>query len=224
MSLANDPHFQQFLHSHRHVATPLGTVFIVSFTEAFPPGARPLTQQEGQQVLPQLKSILQEWSIVGFDKGAITGSGYGFEFKPSFGPECGEGFVVDESINATPEEGNLYKWSAFIEGPEGTAWEGGLFELQMDFTLEYPAKAPNVKFLSKVFHPNVYADGRICLDILQNQWSPIYDVWAVLTSLRSLLSDPNPSSPANSEAAQLYSSNRVEYDRRVREIVEKSLE
>lgn len=46
----------------------------------------------------------------------------------------------------------------------------------------------------------VYADGGICLDILQNQWSPIYDVSAILTSIQSLLSDPNPNSPANSEA------------------------
>lgn len=56
-----------------------------------------------------------------------------------------------------------------------------------------------------MFHPNIYNDGRICLDsttinnlVLQNQWSPIYDVWAILTSIRSLLADPNPNSPANS--------------------------
>jgi ubiquitin-conjugating enzyme E2 A len=65
-----------------------------------------------------------------------------------------------------------------------------------------------------MFHPNIYKDGRICLDsiffyiiffiVLQNQWSPVYDVWAILTSLRSLLSDPNPLSPANTIAAQLY--------------------
>ena len=32
--------------------------------------------------------------------------------------------------------------------------------------------------------PSVYADGGICLDILQNQWSPIYDVSAILTSIQ----------------------------------------
>ena len=56
--------------------------------------------------------------------------------------------------------------------------------------------------------PAVYADGGICLDILQNQWSPIYDVSAILTSIQSLLCDPNPNSPANSEAARLYNDNR----------------
>lgn len=60
--------------------------------------------------------------------------------------------------------------------------------------------------------------------VLQNQWSPVYDVWAVLTSIRSLLSDPNPLSPANSVAAQMYNENRSEYERRVREIVDKSID
>ena len=43
-----------------------------------------------------------------------------------------------------------------------------------------------MRFLSKIFHPNVYNDGKICLDILQNQWSPIYDIAAILTSSKSL--------------------------------------
>jgi ubiquitin-conjugating enzyme E2 A len=70
--------------------------------------------------------------------------------------------------------------------------------------------------------PAVYADGGICLDILQNQWSPIYDVSAILTSIQSLLSDPNPNSPANSEAARLYNEDRKEYNRRVKAVVEAS--
>ena len=78
----------------------------------------------------------------------------------------------------------------------------------MEFTEEYPNKPPSVKFLSKIFHPNVYATGKICLDILQNQWSPIYDIAAILTSIQSLLSDPNPTSPANAEASQLFEKDR----------------
>ncbi len=68
----------------------------------------------------------------------------------------------------------------------------------------------------------VYNDGKICLDILQNNWSPIYDVVAILSSLQSLLCDPNPKSPANSEAARLYEENMEEYNKRVREVVEAS--
>ena len=47
---------------------------------------------------------------------------------------------------------------------------------------EYPNKPPVVRFTSKMFHPNVYADGSICLDILQNRWSPTYDVSSILVS------------------------------------------
>jgi len=94
--------------------------------------------------------------------------------------------------------------------------------LMLEFTEDYPNKAPTVKFLTKMFHPNIYNDGQICLDILQNQWSPIYDISAILTSIQSLLCDPNPASPANSEASRLYSENRREYNRRVRDIVEQS--
>lgn len=43
----------------------------------------------------------------------------------------------------------------------------------------------------------------------------MYDVAAVLTSIQSLLSDPNPDSPANPQAAKMFVNNRVEYDRLV---------
>ena len=91
-----------------------------------------------------------------------------------------------------------------------------------EFSEEYPNKPPVVRFLSKMFHPNVYADGGICLDILQNRWSPTYDVSAILTSIQSLLDEPNPNSPANSVAAQLYQENRREYEKRVAAVVEQS--
>ena len=85
-------------------------------------------------------------------------------------------------------------WQAIIFGPDDTPWEGGTFKLVLEFTEDYPNKAPQVRFLTKMFHPNIYNDGQICLDILQNQWSPIYDISAILTSIQSLLFDPNPAS------------------------------
>ncbi|KAG2483331.1 hypothetical protein HYH03_017779 [Edaphochlamys debaryana] len=75
-----------------------------------------------------------------------------------------------------------------------------------------------------MFHPNVYQDGSLCMDVLQDQWSPCHNVSTLLTSIQSLLTDPNCSSPANPEAAQLYINDRAAYKRRVRRIAQKSLE
>mmetsp|Transcript_18274 Transcript_18274/g.49168 ORF Transcript_18274/g.49168 Transcript_18274/m.49168 type:complete len:156 (-) Transcript_18274:787-1254(-) len=127
-----------------------------------------------------------------------------------------------QGVSGAPKDNDIMKWNAVIFGPDDTPWEDGTFRLQLEFTEDYPNKAPTVKFVTKLFHPNVYADGSICLDILQNQWSPIYDISAILTSIQSLLCDPNPNSPANSEAARLYQENRREYERKVKEIVEQS--
>lgn len=75
-----------------------------------------------------------------------------------------------------------------------------------------------------MFHPNVYSDGNLCLDIIQDNWSPIYTVSSILTSIQSLLTDPNAASPANPEAAKMYVENPKEYRKRVRRVAVRSLE
>ena len=125
-------------------------------------------------------------------------------------------------IFASPLSDNIMLWEAVIFGPEDSPWEGGSFKLIIEFTEEYPTKPPSIKFITNMYHPNIYVDGKICLDILTNQWSPIYDVHAVLTSIQSLLSDPNPDSPANAEAARLYTENVQEYYKKVKDCVENS--
>ncbi|KAK4532015.1 hypothetical protein CCYA_CCYA10G2872 [Cyanidiococcus yangmingshanensis] len=126
-------------------------------------------------------------------------------------------------VSAAPSETDVLKWTGVIFGPEDSVFEGGVFKLTLTFSEEYPNKPPLVKFITKVFHPNFYyGDGGVCLDLLQNSWSPIYDVAAVLTSIQSLLCDPNPNSPANAEAARLYLENRREYNKRVQQCVEES--
>ena len=131
----------------------------------------------------------------------------------------------DESVIAGPvNEDDLFHWRATITGPEDTAWDGAILHLSLDFSDEYPQVPPNVKFITKgVFHPNVYTDGNICLDILKTQWSPSYDVCALLVSIQSLLADPNPASAANTEAAELHTNNRILYEQRVRAVAERSL-
>lgn len=127
-----------------------------------------------------------------------------------------------QGVSGAPTADNVLVWNAVIFGPEDTPFEDGVFKLVLTFDESYPTKPPHVKFVVKMFHPNVYANGDLCLDILQNRWSPTYDVAAILTSIQSLLHDPNPNSPANAEAAQMFTESRKEYNVRVRQTVEES--
>ena len=129
--------------------------------------------------------------------------------------------INDENIpNITilPPE-NILIWYAKIYGPKDSPFENGVFDIKLSFDNDYPVKPPSVKFLSKMFHPNIYRDGFICIDILQTEWSPAQNVRTILLSILSLLTDPNPSSPANSDASKLFMNNYTEYCQRVKSYI-----
>ena len=63
-------------------------------------------------------------------------------------------------------EDNILNWDVLLYGPQDTIWEGAIFRLSLEFTEDYPNKPPTVKFRTNIFHPNIYNDGSICLDIL----------------------------------------------------------
>lgn len=130
-----------------------------------------------------------------------------------------------EGCSAAPvSEQNIFVWNASIIGPDESAWEGGIYGLRLTFPERYPSEPPRVQFTCAMFHPNVYQDGTLCLDIIQKQWSPIYTTSTILTSIQSLLTDPNPQSPANPDAAKLFSEDPKAYRRKIRAIAAMSLE
>ena len=95
-----------------------------------------------------------------------------------------------------------------IMGPSDSPYQGGVFFLDIQFPPDYPFKPPKCQFKTKVYHPNINANGGICLDILKNQWSPALTTTKVLLYISSLLSDPNPDDPLVGEIAALFKSNK----------------
>ncbi|XP_053202971.1 ubiquitin-conjugating enzyme E2 C-like [Panonychus citri] len=107
----------------------------------------------------------------------------------------------DKGISAFPQEDNLFKWVATIEGPKDTVYENLKFKLNLRFTNEYPYVPPVIRFISHCYHPNIDSSGAICLDILKDKWTASYDIRSVLLSIQSLLNEPNLDDPLDIDAA-----------------------
>jgi ubiquitin-protein ligase len=132
-------------------------------------------------------------------------------------------------INVEIEQNNIHRWKITMIGPSGTPYEGGIFPCTMVFPQNYPASPPSFAFDMPNFpHPNVFADGKVCISILHDandsnydheppseRWKPILGVEAILLSVMSLLTEPNTNSPANVEMSKLYKENTREYHKRI---------
>uniref|UniRef100_A0AAQ5X6S1 UBC core domain-containing protein n=1 Tax=Amphiprion ocellaris TaxID=80972 RepID=A0AAQ5X6S1_AMPOC len=113
-------------------------------------------------------------------------------------------------IKAEPDEGNARYFHVVIAGPQDSPFEGGTFKLELFLPEEYPMAAPKVRFMTKIYHPNVDKLGRICLDILKDKWSPALQIRTVLLSIQALLSAPNPDDPLANDVAEKWKSSEAE--------------
>ncbi|KAJ1639592.1 ubiquitin-conjugating enzyme E2 [Pavlovales sp. CCMP2436] len=112
----------------------------------------------------------------------------------------------DSEISLSLEnENSLLRWRGLLQGPPGTPYEGGRFELKIVCTSTYPLTPPKVHFVTKVFHPNVlFKTGEICLDILkEDAWTPAWTLQSVCRAVTALLSSPEADSPLNCDAGNL---------------------
>ncbi|KAK9056933.1 hypothetical protein SSX86_024298 [Deinandra increscens subsp. villosa] len=119
-------------------------------------------------------------------------------------------FIAPPGISASPSEDNMRYFNVMILGPTQSPYEGGVFKLELFLPEEYPMSAPKVRFLTKIYHPNIDKLGRICLDILKDKWSPALQIRTVLLSIQALLSAPNPDDPLSENIAKHWKSNEAE--------------
>eukprot|EP00842_Homolaphlyctis_polyrhiza_P006681 jgi/Hompol1/7013/HPOL_002826-RA len=123
------------------------------------------------------------------------------------------------------DESNFFEWEALITGPDDTPYEGGVFSATISFPKDYPLSPPVMKFTCPMFHPNIYADGTVCISILHapgddpmqyehasERWSPVQSVEKILLSVVSMLA-----------ASKMWREDRKRFNEIVRQTVKQTL-
>ncbi|KRH92330.1 ubiquitin-protein ligase [Pseudoloma neurophilia] len=111
---------------------------------------------------------------------------------------------------------NLKVWEAGFPGPNIPLYKNSYYLIKIKFNNEYPFKPPKVTFKNKVYHPNVYSNGDICLSLFNSDWKASLNISDILNGLQQLLATPNPNSPANTSAANAFKKG-ITYEKFVRE-------
>ncbi|KAL6928937.1 Ubiquitin-conjugating enzyme E2 7 [Hanseniaspora valbyensis] len=132
---------------------------------------------------------------------------------------------------------NIFEWTCFIEGPEDTVYENGVYVATLKFPKDYPLSPPEMRFVpGTILHPNVYKDGLVCISILhqpgedpnqyesaEERWSPVQSIEKILLSVMSMLNEPNVESGANIDACKLYTDYPKEYEQVIKQGIRRSL-
>ncbi|XP_020800049.1 ubiquitin-conjugating enzyme E2 S-like [Drosophila serrata] len=125
-----------------------------------------------------------------------------------------------EGIKVLINERDVLDIQALIEGPIGTPYAAGIFRVKLILKNDFPITPPKANFLTKIFHPNVSANGEICVNTLKKDWRPDLGLKHILITIKCLLIAPNPESALNAEAGQMLLEEYENYFQRARLMTE----
>ncbi|EQK97428.1 hypothetical protein G6O67_006287 [Ophiocordyceps sinensis] len=124
-----------------------------------------------------------------------------------------------------PASQSLYTWNVVLTPPDASSpYHPGRFAILLTLPTDYPFKPPAVRFLTRIYHPNVTNDslGNVCLAILKpDQWKPSTKIVAVLEALAALLQDPQPDDPLEDRIADEFRKDPAAWEKNVRYHVER---
>lgn len=114
-----------------------------------------------------------------------------------------------------PDPDDILNFVLEIKPDEGM-YQGGCYTFTFAMSASYPHEPPKVRCQQKIYHPNIDLEGKVCLNILREDWKPVLNLNAVIVGLQFLFLEPNASDPLNKEAAEDLRQNREQFKRNVR--------
>ncbi len=124
-------------------------------------------------------------------------------------------------FNAGPVDAlvDFMAWSGTIEGPAGTCYEGGLFELGIAVSTQYPFQFPRLRFVTRIYHPNVSEDDVISSHVLKDVWSPAMRIERLMRLLVEMLAEPDFVRNLNPDIFDVFYTDPVQFEATAREWV-----
>ncbi|QPG74347.1 hypothetical protein FOA43_001674 [Brettanomyces nanus] len=118
---------------------------------------------------------------------------------------------------------NMQEFFVNFMGPKDSPYEGGMWKIHVELPDQYPYKSPSIGFQNKIFHPNIdEASGSVCLDVINQTWSPMFDMFNIFEEfIPQLLNYPNASDPLNGDASSLYLRDKSKYLEKVKTYVKR---
>lgn len=133
-------------------------------------------------------------------------------------------------LEICPLDDNMETLVGVIIGPPNTIWEKAALTVAIHFPNSDHNRNPICIFSPKIYHPNVSwlsdkngPEGQICLNMIKQNWTPMYSLEGILVAIRDLLESPNCDSPLNGQAAEYYMKNRALYTQKVKSNMEEIL-
>uniref|UniRef100_A0AC34R347 UBC core domain-containing protein n=1 Tax=Panagrolaimus sp. JU765 TaxID=591449 RepID=A0AC34R347_9BILA len=118
-----------------------------------------------------------------------------------------------KGVNLGPINDNLYEWMIVVDGPSTTVYEGGLFFVEITIPTDYPFNPPSIKFRTRIYHPNIDSQGRVCVDLISGNWTPQKTMHTVIEGIVSLLHHCQPEDALVPAIGEMYMNNIQEFER-----------
>ncbi|KAG2116692.1 ubiquitin-conjugating enzyme/RWD-like protein [Suillus discolor] len=116
-----------------------------------------------------------------------------------------------DGITVEPEADNLLVWKCSVKGSPDSPYKTGTFHFKIELPTNFPFKAPNVTFLTKIYHPGINEEGHICVPILRDEWKPSVTLSTVLAVIQEKVNNPSPDDPFEPEIAALLKNDKAKF-------------